>query len=95
MDLYHAEYSDRITTGEAWISFEGDGSGREAVLRVLGRLLIAYMPDEGLEEALEDLSRICRFHFENLDLTPDDQGEGPTVRGLLGEPEERPQLVVE
>lgn len=88
------EFQGTVNTAGQGLSFKFEGEGGEALLRLLGCVIVTMMPEEGLEEALTSLKDIFEFHvesahYESLPTVTSRRGIGNVVNTSM-----RPDLVI-
>ena len=76
------------------VGFVMFGVGEEAVKRWLGCLIMAVMPDIGVDETLSYLRDAYTFHCESLDFALPEPAPRRETAGLALSPKERPDLVI-
>jgi hypothetical protein len=81
MTGFSADLSGIVTTPSKRLYFQTRANGADAVMRVVGCMLVSMMPQEGLQEALADLQGV--FEFYSPGPTPQIKGMtiGPPVAG--------------
>jgi hypothetical protein len=65
-----AEFQGTVNTADCGLSFTFGGEGADALLRLIGCVIITLMPEEGLEETLTSLKEIFEFHVESAHYKP-------------------------
>jgi hypothetical protein len=67
-DLDQFGFLTEVTGRRYRFHFSGDDLAVETVKRALGCVILALMPDEGLDAALSGLADTCEFYVEDRDL---------------------------
>lgn len=87
-------FQGTVDTPSRGAGFSMEGVGEEAVRRWFGCLVMAAMPDAGVDEALSYLRDAYVFHCESLDYALPEPHPRDETPGMVLSPEERPGLVI-
>jgi len=89
-----ATFSGEVSVqGEQTTTFSADAQGYKAVVRAVGCFLIASMPDDGLEEAIENLSDVYQYWREQSTL-PSPESRTKVLAGVVESKSERPSILI-
>ena len=75
-----------------WLSATGDG--KSALKRIIGCALIAHLPDEAMDEALESLRDIFDFWSRSRHYILSQPTVGSPIKGKIVSSMHRPDLVI-
>lgn len=90
----HVYFHGSIQPGTTYgITINIEGSSQSAFGRYLGCIMIGFMPDEGLEEAVLSLRDILKFHSHRP--TPHFERLAPkAIDATITDKKKRPDLVI-
>lgn len=92
--LEHAVFYGTVNSAGHQFSFEMKGAGQNVLKRWLGCVMLAMIPEDALNEALESLKDIMEFHtYAMHDMIPSSRITRHTT-GTIVSTSQRPDLVI-
>jgi hypothetical protein len=86
-------FEGTVTSSGYEFTFRTEGSGDEALKRALGCMIVAAIPQDGLEEIFTSLRDIWEFHaYRAATMLP--QPRRQVFHSVMGSSTERPQLTL-
>ena len=90
----YAVFRGTVNSAGQEFTFWFERGGEHNLKRVIGCAILAALPDEGVEEALNSLRGVFQFHYENLFLLTPPKAMPRRLLGTIVTTSERPDLVI-